>query len=322
MDEMRIRDYDDFRSPNRKPWLLVILAILVVIAVMQLRNSPIDKADGGSVIKASEQTQEAVDLGTTPPGVVAKPVSGSDVNAVLVTARDMVQKTSLVPARLKYLEILNMDLNQQVRAEVENELGKVNVVLATTPLPWPDCKVTYVVQTGDSVQEIAKKHGTTIDLIKKANGLKDVNLIKKGDLFRILKGIFRIEVSKSRNDLVLYMNDTFFKRYRVGTGKYGKTPVGECIIDDKQKEPVWWRPDGTQVPFTGDPKGENILGTRWMSLKYTAVGAEYGGYGIHGTWDNESIGKSESAGCIRMHNSDVEELYMFVPVGTKVTIIE
>ena len=73
------------------------------------------------------------------------------------------------------------------------------------------------------------------------------------------------------------------------------------------------------VPF-GDK--ENILGTRWMSLTATGETPPARGYGIHGTWEPATLGKQSSAGCIRMRNSDVEELFMLVPEGTPVTIVE
>ena len=46
------------------------------------------------------------------------------------------------------------------------------------------------------------------------------------------------------------------------------------------------------------------------------------GYGIHGTNDESSIGKQLTAGCVRMHNDDVVELYDIVPKGTVVEIID
>ena len=46
------------------------------------------------------------------------------------------------------------------------------------------------------------------------------------------------------------------------------------------------------------------------------------GYGIHGTWDRESIGKARSNGCIRMLNEQVEELFRIIPLATPVEIIE
>jgi lipoprotein-anchoring transpeptidase ErfK/SrfK len=158
-----------------------------------------------------------------------------------------------------------------------------------------------------------------LDLVQEGNQLKNADLIKEGDRLIVLTGKVSIVVSKGRNDLVLRLNDTFFKRYRVGTGKYSKTPTGTFVITDRQKDPVWWRPDGKRIPF-GDK--ENILGTRWLSLKATGATAEIKGYGIHGTWDEATVGKSESAGCVRMKNSDVEELFKLVPVNTPVTITE
>ena len=51
-------------------------------------------------------------------------------------------------------------------------------------------------------------------------------------------------------------------------------------------------------------------------------GIDSRGLGIHGTADDSSIGKSLSAGCVRMHNKDVEELFALVPVGTVVEVVE
>jgi len=145
------------------------------------------------------------------------------------------------------------------------------------------------------------------------------DLIKPGDRLRILNGKFTVVVSKSRNDLVLKLNGRFFKRYRIGTGRFGKTPTGTFTISDRVKEPVWWRPDGKVVPY-GDP--ENILGTRWLALKAAGKTPDIKGYGIHGTWETGTVGRAESAGCIRLNNEDIEELYTLLPLGTPVTIEE
>jgi lipoprotein-anchoring transpeptidase ErfK/SrfK len=45
-----------------------------------------------------------------------------------------------------------------------------------------------------------------------------------------------------------------------------------------------------------------------------------GEYAIHGTNRPESIGRFVSAGCIRMHNRDIVELYRLVGVGTPVLV--
>ena len=127
---------------------------------------------------------------------------------------------------------------------------------------------------------------------------------------RLSPGKFAVIVSKSANELTLTDNGKFFKRYKVGTGQFSKTPVGEFKITSRIANPPWWRSDGKTVPF-GDP--ENILGTHWLGLDVPR-------YGIHGTWETNSIGKAATAGCIRLLNNDVAELYAILTENTPVAI--
>lgn len=80
------------------------------------------------------------------------------------------------------------------------------------------------------------------------------------------------------------------------------------------KEPAWYSPDGGVFPYGHK---ENILGTRWIGFKDKP---DLRGYGIHGTTQPETIGTESSNGCIRMLNSDVEELYDFVTLNTEIVI--
>ncbi|MDV3429216.1 MAG: L,D-transpeptidase family protein, partial [Bacillota bacterium] len=57
------------------------------------------------------------------------------------------------------------------------------------------------------------------------------------------------------------------------------------------------------------------FGTRWMQLN-----VPWGKYGIHGTNKPVTINNPDSHGCIRMFNSDVNELYGYVNCGTDVVI--
>jgi L,D-transpeptidase ErfK/SrfK len=70
----------------------------------------------------------------------------------------------------------------------------------------------------------------------------------------------------------------------------------------------------TIVQKTMDPGG--AFGTRWMRLS-----CPWGGYGIHGTDNPNSIGTAASHGCIRMYNRDAEAVYDLVPLGTPVRVI-
>ncbi len=226
-------------------------------------------------------------------------------------------KEEPLKARERCYELLEKYTNETARARLEGMLGKLNVALFLSPEALPE-KVEYLVQPGDSLDKIAKKFNTTIELVQKANAIKGA-VIHVGDRLRVPNGTFTLHISKTRNELEVRFNDKFFKRYRVGTGKFGKTPVGTFVVSERIVNPVWWRPDGKMIPF-GDK--ENLLGTRWLALTATEGTEPVKGYGIHGTWEPETIGTQASMGCVRLLNEDVEELFQFVPIGCKVFITE
>lgn len=238
------------------------------------------------------------------------PPTAIDRGLSLLTAATQLQKDDqLLEARDKAYEILAQSSNKAARAGAEALLGDVNIKLLLSPRMMPE-KTDYTIQPGDSINALARKYGTTVEVVQKGNRVTS-SVIRPGDRLRIFTGKFSIRVSKKENTLVLMMNDKFFKRYAVGTGEYGKTPVGDFTIRDRVPQPTWWK-DGKAIPF-GDTN--NVLGTHWLAL-------DVPGYGIHGTWQPETIGKQASAGCIRLVNAEIEELFTLVPVGTPVTITE
>ncbi len=175
------------------------------------------------------------------------------------------------------------------------------------------------VRSGDTLGGIAKRFRSEKDIpvspgmIMKTNGIADARRIRAGQSLKVLSEPMRIEVSKSTHVLDVYLGDTALLTYRVGLGKNDSTPVGTFEIVTKQIEPIWYNA-GKRVPF-GDAR--NVLGTRWLGFENTR---EYSGYGIHGTWEPDSIGKNASEGCVRMRNPEVEALFELVPRGVFVTI--
>lgn len=106
-----------------------------------------------------------------------------------------------------------------------------------------------------------------------------------------------IEVDLKKLSIIDRKDGTTVKSYPVATGKINSpTPLGSFIITEK----AHW--------------GEGF-GSRWMELN-----VPWGKYGIHGTNKPGSIGLNLSAGCIRMRNSDVEQVYDLVAEGSSVVI--
>jgi len=141
-----------------------------------------------------------------------------------------------------------------------------------------------------------------------------------------------IIVDPARHSLYHVEEEGKARRYGVGVGGEGFGWSGQAMVKSKQEWPDWYPTSdilqhhpqiiprlqplqgGQGVP--GGP--ENPLGARalylWQDNKDTL-------YRIHGTNEPWTIGQNVSAGCIRLVNDDVIDLYDRTPVGTKVVVL-
>ena len=225
-------------------------------------------------------------------------------------AQRLVKEGKYVEAQKEYEALLgDINLLPEDRDRILKAYEDLNLKILFSRFETPDSSIHTVV-AGDSLYEIAKKYKTTVELIKKSNGLKS-DTIFPGMKLKVETGVLSIQVDKSDNILTLFLNDKPVKHYRVATGANNGTPAGQFTIVNKLENPTWYKA-GAAVPPNSP---ENILGTRWL-------GFDYPGYGIHGTTLPESIGKQVTSGCVRMFNEEVEELYALVPTGVKVIITD
>ena len=220
------------------------------------------------------------------------------------------KKENLVKARDTYGLILNNYQNVDNILEVQKRLSELNMEILFSRI-ITDTDVFYEVEPGDSLLKIAKKFGTTVELIKASNGLES-DMIMANSKLKVSKARYKILIDKSQNRLTLLAGDNqIVKVYRVSTGENNSTPLGTFKIVNRIEDPVWYT-QGAVVPAESP---DNILGSRWLGLSES-------GYGIHGTTKPDSVGTQATKGCVRMFNHDVEELYAIVAVGTEVTIID
>ncbi len=291
----------------------VIFAIIVVVQLAAVGIYLYFKSDKtkGDEIAGSPAMETLV---PAPAAMApASPTYAPETQAIVSDAQAAIDAGQLADAQVTLSNVVASNPDP----EAIKLLGEVNTQLLKSALMMPG-KEYYVIQSGDYLQKISKKYNTTVALLKTMNGLES-DTIRLGDRLLVFNGDFTVRVSKGRNELDLLSGGKLFKRYSVGTGKFGKTPAVQFTIIDKIIEPPWTRPsDNRQIEY-GDP--ENVLGSRWMAIK-SSDQPELTGFGIHGTWERDSIGQQSSAGCIRMLNEDVEELFDLVPRKTPVTIIE
>jgi len=141
-----------------------------------------------------------------------------------------------------------------------------------------------------------------------------------------------IVIDPGKHYLYLVENSSEAIRYGVGVGREGFGWFGVATVRSKQEWPDWYptgeylaehpnvRPQLRQLQsgmgVVGGP--QNPLGARalylWQGNRDTL-------YRIHGTNEPWTIGHSVSAGCIRMVNDDVIDLYNRTTIGSKVVVL-
>ncbi|MCE5328360.1 MAG: L,D-transpeptidase family protein [Planctomycetaceae bacterium] len=181
----------------------------------------------------------------------------------------------------------------------------------------------YDVQSGDVLQRIERnlKLHVPPELLVKINNLSSAKAIRPGQSIKVIKGPFHAVISLSSFSMDLYLKRdnlpyVYIKRFTVGTGRENATPFGayHVALHGKQIKPVWNPPPSSGRTGTiryGEPGYAFGAKGLWISLEGTdAVTKTMSGYGIHSTNDQGSIGKSESLGCIRMADPDIDYVFM------------
>jgi len=189
----------------------------------------------------------------------------------------------------------------------------------------------HTVQSGEVLSTINRKEGTDVGygLMAHVNRMSNPNKIRLGQPLKIVQGPFHAEVIKSAYRMDIYSGPAdqpdqwqYVRSFKVGLGENNGTPVGEFVIkkDSKLENPAWVNPRTGERFSADDP--ENPIGEYWMGLKGIGASEIHESYGIHGTIDPESIGGSQSMGCVRLADDDVAFVYnLLVEEKSRVRIV-
>ena len=158
-----------------------------------------------------------------------------------------------------------------------------------------------------SVQQLSEQFATafTNELYVVVNPNSNRLSLRRGQ-----KVVLEATISTGKNDTLTFRSQKWVFQ----------TPRGIMSVIRKKKDPVWIKPDwaflekGESIPPLHSPlrKQKGVLGAFMLDLG--------GGVMIHGTPQENLLGRSVTHGCIRVGYDDLKVLYDSVQVGTKVFI--
>ncbi len=245
----------------------------------------------------------------------------------LERAERLVRENRLVEARGVLTEALRRAGDRPADgARLRDRLGSLNDELVFSPRVHPGDPVTmnYSVRSGDVLSRIVRRETLHVDwrLVTRVNRIDSPQRIRAGQSLKLVRGPFHAVVHKSDYRLDLWWGDPerpqswlFIRSFDVGLGEENSTPVGEFRVMSGSKviNPGWTNPRTFESYKPNDP--ENPIGRYWIGIEGIGEASVHTSYGLHGTIEPDSIGRSMSMGCVRMHDDDIELMYELLSEG-------
>ncbi|WP_146118722.1 LysM peptidoglycan-binding domain-containing protein [Blastopirellula marina] len=158
----------------------------------------------------------------------------------------------------------------------------------------------YVVQRGETLQEIAAKFQVPPILLQRINGISNPELITPNESLKVMQGPFAATISLTSRELTLTIDGCY-------AGKFPVTVIDAATVQPGEHQVI--RKEDPADRYSAQPssygQGSGSFGANAVYLD--------GGVALHG----ESGG---SAGSIQLSARDAEDLFGILSVGSKVTI--
>ena len=201
------------------------------------------------------------------------------------------------------------------------KIKKVEAVkIQKTIEPLVEKEEPIVPKLVDNIQKVEKyESAEKIEKVEKPQVKKENTSTFLSDVAQYEQLLIEVDSVTNRMNLKAKIDNEFkeIKTFRVSTGKDNiEKPFGVGKVSKISLNPIWYPTSDTIKSFK--KRGINLPSVVLPGDKYNYMGAakinlthEVDGkstFRIHGTLNEKTIGTNESAGCIRMKNSEVVQL--------------
>jgi LysM repeat protein len=167
--------------------------------------------------------------------------------------------------------------------------------------------VPYVVNPGETLEQVAKTCNVPVSILAKINGLDEQSALAPDRKLKVLQGPFRAEIVLDRSEMTLFLGELYAGRYPVSFGDEPAARPGVYEVQDKQRDRNYYSANGMQIPAK-DPR--NPLGGYWIDLGEELC--------IHGSPAVET--GATNIGCISLSPLDAGDVFGMLGRGSQVSI--
>ena len=120
---------------------------------------------------------------------------------------------------------------------------------------------------------------------------------------------------------IFHPEDASIESVPIGIGRSAwGTPTGRTKVVRKRANPAWYVPksiraEDPELPAVVPPGPDNPLGQ-------FAIYLDWPSYLLHGTNEPYGVGRRVSHGCVRLYPEDIARLFIDIPIGLPVTVVD
>ena len=174
----------------------------------------------------------------------------------------------------------------------------------------PRLEAPYLVQAGETLQQIAAKYDVPWQLLAKINGLASPDALQTGQELKVIPGPFNAKIDISARELTLMLGRRYAGRFPIEFDPSLTVEDGNWLVDQKPVTPT----GGLYSASPGD-SGES----RSIVLSNpSAVGGQVAV--LRSTSGSSQVASEPVARTIKLKQSDANDLYDILSVGSRVTI--
>ena len=173
----------------------------------------------------------------------------------------------------------------------------------------------YVIQGGESWDQIAGEYQVPAGFLARVNGLPVESSPPAGATLKVVRGPFRGELSLSRRELTLFLGRHYAGRFNVGIGRDLPAHVNTMEVVEKTSARAYTDARTGELISAGAP--ENPYGSHWIGLR-DVQSASDSFLAIHST--GAAIGAADTRGCITVSDRDADDLQAILSIGSRIEI--
>jgi hypothetical protein len=168
----------------------------------------------------------------------------------------------------------------------------------------------YIVQAGETLQDIGEKYDVPWQLLAKINGVADPAALQAGQELKVLRGKFSALVDLSERTMTLMLDRRYAGKFAVDLDVTTAIEEGQWNVDQKLLTPA-----GGSVYGQASGAAEDRSLLLANAANPTAPAAV-----VRGPGNSDPASPQPPGRVIRLKSSDVGDVYDILSVGSRVTI--